>query len=380
MKIRHGLTVVATVALLSTSALGFANANVVSADDLATAKTQNTQILADLQAAQAKVDTINNSISDKVVAIQNAQVSIDTTTTKIAENGVKIAAAKKELKARKVVMKKQLKSLQKEQGDSVTGNVYFDFLLNSDNISDAIARVSTVTKLNKANTDAADAVQTAQDDLTKLVANQTATKQKLVDTQNQLVADQASLETQKVEATAATATLDAQLEANKATIASLEAQAAQAASAAQAATAAGTAAVGNGGASGATAPSTGVATGVATHPSSSSAMVNVAYRYLGTPYVYGGSSPAGFDCSGLVWYVGQQAGISLPRTSQTQANAGQRISLSQLQPGDLVIFGADAHHVGIYIGGGAYIHSPKPGDVVKIAYVQYYTPSYGVRL
>lgn len=98
-----------------------------------------------------------------------------------------------------------------------------------------------------------------------------------------------------------------------------------------------------------------------------SSVVSKAYAYLGVPYVWGGSSPSGFDCSGLTSYVYKQAGVSLPRTARAQQNFGTKVSLSALQAGDLVFWGSPAHHVGIYIGGGKYIHAPQTGDVVKVS-------------
>lgn len=95
-----------------------------------------------------------------------------------------------------------------------------------------------------------------------------------------------------------------------------------------------------------------------------STIVNMAYGQLGTPYVSGGSSPSGFDCSGLVMYCHRAAGISLAHSSGSQGSGGK--SVSSPQPGDVVCY---AGHVGIYIGGGQMIHAPKPGDVVKIAKV-----------
>jgi cell wall-associated NlpC family hydrolase len=103
-------------------------------------------------------------------------------------------------------------------------------------------------------------------------------------------------------------------------------------------------------------------------------VVGIAMQYLGVPYVWGGSSPRGFDCSGLVAYVFAQIGVSLPHSSYAQFGMGTPVSISQLQAGDLVFF-TGASHVGIYIGGGQFIHAPHTGDVVKISSLSGYYSS-----
>lgn len=94
-------------------------------------------------------------------------------------------------------------------------------------------------------------------------------------------------------------------------------------------------------------------------PQSASGVVNIARGLLGIPYVYGGSTPSGFDCSGFTQYVFRKAGISIPRTASAQQRAATRVS--NPKPGDLVFFGSPAWHVGIYTGNGMMIDSPKPG-------------------
>jgi cell wall-associated NlpC family hydrolase len=100
------------------------------------------------------------------------------------------------------------------------------------------------------------------------------------------------------------------------------------------------------------------------------AAVSAALSRLGTPYRWGGTTPAGFDCSGLMLWSWAHAGVSLPRTSGAQRSYTQRISFDQLQPGDLVFSGNPVSHVGMYIGGGQMVHSPQTGDVVKVSAVR----------
>ena len=98
-----------------------------------------------------------------------------------------------------------------------------------------------------------------------------------------------------------------------------------------------------------------------------SSIVSVARKYLGARYVWGATGPNTFDCSGFTSYVYRQVGVSIPRVSRDQINAGERVSQKDLAPGDLVFFGSPIHHVGMYIGGGMMIHAPNSGDVVKIS-------------
>ena len=114
--------------------------------------------------------------------------------------------------------------------------------------------------------------------------------------------------------------------------------------------------------------------GGAGHPEAAS----IGLRYVGIPYVWGGASPSGFDCSGLVQYVYGQLGIYLPHYTVSQWNATQPISMSQLQPGDLVFFDGLGHE-GIYIGGGQMVDAPHTGAVVRIESIYGFGPIDGAR-
>ena len=112
-------------------------------------------------------------------------------------------------------------------------------------------------------------------------------------------------------------------------------------------------------------------------PSHYGGVVGVAMAQLGKPYVWGTAGPSTFDCSGLVVYSFAQVGVSLPHSSYALWNVGVYVSKDQLEPGDLVFFDG-LGHVGIYIGGGQFIHAPHTGDVVKISSLSdgWYASSY----
>ncbi|MCX4906028.1 C40 family peptidase [Streptomyces sp. NBC_00878] len=95
--------------------------------------------------------------------------------------------------------------------------------------------------------------------------------------------------------------------------------------------------------------------------------ISYAYGKLGSPYVWGATGPDAFDCSGLMQAAYREAGISLPRTTYAQINAGERVSRSELRPGDLVFFYSGISHVGLYIGNGQMIHAPNSAAPVRVA-------------
>ncbi len=127
---------------------------------------------------------------------------------------------------------------------------------------------------------------------------------------------------------------------------------------------------------------TGSTSTTSTASASASAITSYALTFLGVPYVWGGTTPSGFDCSGLVQYVYSHFGINLGRTTYTQQYAGTKISVASAQAGDLYFWGSygSAYHVAIALGGGQYVMAPAPGQNVMTGSVSSYTPSFAVRV
>jgi murein DD-endopeptidase len=105
-------------------------------------------------------------------------------------------------------------------------------------------------------------------------------------------------------------------------------------------------------------------------PGTGHSIAAIAAALVGTPYQFGGADSAGFDCSGLALYVYERVGLDIPRTARQQQLAARRVPLAEIEPGDLVFFSIHAHHVdhvGIYAGGGRFIHAPRAGLAVAYA-------------
>ena len=391
-----GAITVATLAGVGVS--GFAATTVHAADDKASLQAQNDDLLKQVQAANEKSAKLNNEVSNKVLAIQDAEAKIKDSQAKIADFAAQLTKANQEVSKRKSNLKDQLISLQKRAGDSVTGNVYFDFILNSDSLTDLVGRSLTVSKLSQASAEALQAVKDSEAKVKNLKAAQEANQKNLVATKSQLESDKAKIDGLKADADKAAADAQQTIDANKEKLAAMaadEAAKAEAAQKAVTAVASSTASASSTSASSSTTASSNslgsskaassqapASAGSSTVSVSGGSIAGNAAKYLGVPYVYGGTSPAGFDCSGLIYYAAKEAGISLPRTSQAQSTLGSYVSVSDLQAGDLVFWGGvgSAYHVGVYIGNGQYIHAPEPGQNVTVQSVAYFAPSFGRRL
>lgn len=111
-------------------------------------------------------------------------------------------------------------------------------------------------------------------------------------------------------------------------------------------------------------------------------IVSEARKYIGVPYVWGGTTPQGFDCSGLVQYVYARCGKQVPRVTTQQEHCGERIPLDQTQPGDLYFWGfpGQTYHVAIACGNGKFIQAPAPGQSVMFSDVHFFRPDFAIRL
>ncbi|MBT2727580.1 C40 family peptidase [Bacillus sp. ISL-75] len=341
---------------------------------------------------ETKIQQLDNRISLSMEKSQKLNDQIKTQQGKIEKTEAEIENAKKSLDAHKKVYSDRLKSIQLEGKQSIA--TYAELLLSSDNISEFLTRFTAISHIMETDTDLLNglndkeqALENAEEklhnefDQLKKSQVELASEQKMIEedkkevekgiaeAKNTLQNQQAQLAQQKAEqARQLAAQQQAQERAQQAQQESRQpaqqaqqesrqpAQQAQQQTQQQPPES--------------SRPSKSTPTAVAaisTNSGSASAMIAYAKQFLGVPYVWGGSTPSGFDCSGFTSYVFRSVGINLPRVSRDQQNVGTRISPSQVQPGDLVFRGSPAYHVGIYIGGGQYIHAPQTGDVVKIA-------------
>jgi len=320
---------------------------------------------AQAQQVLGQINSIDQSLGAAVEQYNLANVRLHKIEGDLRENKKQLVLAQANLKHAQKSLAARLVTAYTSQEDNSTLAV----LLGSSSFEDMLNRVEAI---NSTSTQDADILKQVRESRRAIQRNraQLATAH---DQQQQIVAEKAA-QRQHIES---------QLAARRALLSSIrgEIQRMRAAEAAQQRQLQAAAQARLAGAS--TPTVSGVGVGASTPEGSTVAppnvhggVVGVAMRYLGVPYVWGGASPRGFDCSGLVMYAFAAIGISLPHSSYAQANMGTPVSISQLEPGDLVFF-TGASHVGIYIGGGQFIHAPHTGDVVKISSLSgYYTSAF----
>ncbi|MGX7418344.1 coiled-coil domain-containing protein [Carnobacterium gallinarum] len=314
------------------------------------------------------------------------QKEMDKLTTQITDLNEKI-------ESRTAQLEKQARAVQVSAGSEG----YVDFILSAESLSDVVGRVDVVAQMVSANREL---VKAQADDKASVEASKTKTEEKLADQRKvtgELEKLKGELEGKKLEQESAVATLAASkttAEGERDTFIAKKDEADKKAAALAAATLAAK-----------TPPpapvqtdapknvpnNAGTDTPAIQMPSTSGtvtaaegqAIVAEAANYLGTPYVWAGKSPGGFDCSGFTGYVYSRVlGKSIGGFTVPQESSGVEVPMSALQAGDLLFWGArgSTHHVAIYVGGGTYIHAPQTGDVVKYQSLSGYAPSFAIRV
>ena len=310
-----------------------------------------------------QIDQIDHSLGAAVEQYNLANVRLHKIEGDLRENRKQLTLARANLKLSQKSLAKRLVSAYTSTEDNSTLAV----LLGSSSFEDMLNRVEAVNS-----TSTQDANIVSQVRSSKLAIQHHEVELRTAHSEQQRVVAQKAAERQHIESQLATrrsllSSIRGEISRMKAAEA---AQQRQLEAAAQARVAGQT-----------TPPAAGIGVGASTPEGSTVAppnvhggVVGIALHYLGVPYVWGGSTPSGFDCSGLVMYVFAQIGVSLPHSTYSQVAMGTPVSISQLEPGDLVFF-AGASHVGIYIGGGQFVHAPHTGDVVKISSLSGYYSS-----
>ncbi|MCD4840221.1 NlpC/P60 family protein [Neobacillus sedimentimangrovi] len=333
-----------------------------------------------IDSLETKIQQLDDKIVSAMVKSEELNKKINSQQERINKTKAEIEAAKKDLENHKQIYAERLKSIQAEGRVSVAS--YAELLLSSENISEFLTRFTAISAIIQSDTDLLNGLKEKQLALKEAEERLHTELVKFQKNKEELAAQQKQIEADKKEVENALAQAEAQLQQEKEQLAAQQEAERQAQLAAQqeaerqAQLAAQQAAQSTQQASAQqqttskkVAPST-PSGNVVSKPSGTAAnkVISYAKQFLGVPYVWGGTTPSGFDCSGFTQYVFRNSvGINLPRVSRDQQNVGKRVPLNALQPGDLVFRGNPAHHVGIYIGGGQYIHAPRTGDVVKIA-------------
>jgi cell wall-associated NlpC family hydrolase len=329
--------------VLGTILLSFALSTQASASPVADKKAR-------LRAVQAKLQTVYHEADLAVEKYNQATSQLTTVQQQIKENEHLLKVAEYNLDVANAQLQSRVQDIYKTRDVGIV-----DVLFSSNSFDDLITQMNMMERLGNSDVDTVRSIAAYKQDIKDRRVKLDADKKSAA----RLVTERAA---QKSEVLAVQGRLEQMTAGIKNDIQRLqEQQAAAARAAAQAA--ADSSGSNNGG------TSSGGGGGSVPDPggSGNSSVVAIAQRYLGVPYVYGGASPSGFDCSGLVMYCYAQVGVGLSHGATDQQHASTPVPISALQPGDLVFFGnaSYSYHVGIYVGGGSMIHAPHTGAVVS---------------
>lgn len=322
---------------------------------------------------QADIDAITQKIKDTEKSIKEGQAKLSKLEDLQYQKTMEIDGLKKNIKARKAQLARQARAAQVNNAGSM-----IEFVSKSKNLSEAISRTFTVATLVRANNQAvaqqkADQEKVAADKavIDKAAADQTQANKNFNNDLAQLAVQKTQLEVKKAnedeaaKKAAQEAEKKAREAAEKVANAKNERDAQNALNDANNAVASVTKSNNNGAAQAGTQQTSNTSAAPA---AKYGGVVGYAMSFQGVPYVSGGASPSGFDCSGLVMYVYAAFGKTLPHNDLAQRACCTSISKSQLQPGDLVFWPG---HVAIYIGGNTVVHAPEPGKTVRTVSLSY---------
>ena len=310
--------------------------------------TSVSSLRAQVRAAQAHINQLYAASERRVQAYDRVHAEYMKTRRDLHNTRVQLRVARSNLKAAQAELAMTLDRSYKSQGQDP-----LVYVLGAGSFSDLVTQVQL---LQRANATDKDLVQ----EVTHYRAQVRGQAARLHVQTVKLRADDRAANRAKQRALAslvAAKAYKAHLSARIQQIMDAQAAAAAAAARAAATSSAGSSSAGGGGSVNLPAPPSSTLGGQA---------VAIAERYLGVPYVWGGASPSGFDCSGLVMYVYAQLGVSLPHNAAAQYDMLPHVPTSDLEPGDLVFF-YGLGHVGIYVGGGTFIHAPHTGTVVQFS-------------
>jgi cell wall-associated NlpC family hydrolase len=306
---------------------------------------------AQLAEVQARLQTVYHQVDMAVEKYNQATSQLTTVQDQIKRNEHLLKVAEYNLDVANEQLSARALDIYKTRDVSVV-----DVLFSANNFDDLVTQFDMMERLGNSDVDTVRSIKDYRAEIKDRRVKLDADKKSATRLVAQASEHKAEVEGLQGKLEQMTAGIKADIRRMQEQAAARAQAAAQAAAAAAAQSGGGTSTGGGGG-------------GTVVDPGGSghSAVVSIAQRYLGVPYVYGGASPSGFDCSGLTMYCYAQVGIGLSHGATDQQHASTPVPLSALQPGDLVFFGSASYsyHVGIYVGGGSMIHAPHTGAVVS---------------